>query len=138
MQRLDTKSLFSVKCASCLFLTFVWVLTIYGLIRGNSDVVVLFFTLPLLTFLIPKWLSTFKQVTLNGRSLIVKKSGHESPIPVNLIKRVSQHPFGKGLSHVTVVFRSKTPFGRTIRIKTYRSDCEQIASLLHHAMEARA
>ena len=137
MQRLDTKSLFSVRCSSCLFLVFLWVLTIYGLVNGSSGVVVLFFTLPLLTFFIPRWLATFKQVTLNGRSLIVSKSGHEALIPVNIIKRVSQHPLGRGLSHVTIVFRATTPFGRTIRVKTCLSDCEQIATLIHQAMEAR-
>jgi hypothetical protein len=92
------------------------------------------------TFGVPWWLSTFKQVILNvsGRSLLVKKAGEEESIPVNLVKRIGLHPLGRSLSHVTIVFRKPTKFGRTIRIRTDGSDCEQVASLIHQAMDARA
>jgi hypothetical protein len=137
MHRLNTASLFSVKWSLTALLVFMWLLTLQGLLTHNSRVIPFCYILPPFTVLIPWWLSGFKQVTLSGHSLIVRDSEKEAHIPVETVKRVSEHPWGRGFAHVTVIFNSDTQFGRRVRIKTYWSDCEHVASLIKKAMEAR-
>jgi hypothetical protein len=137
MHRLDTASPFSVKWSLYALLVFMWLLTIDGLVRHNPRVVPFCYILPPFTILIPCWISGFKQVTLSGHSLIVRDSEREAHIPVDLVKSVSEHPWGKGFAHVTIIFKSDTQFGRRVRVKTYWSDCEHIGSLIRKAMEAK-
>jgi hypothetical protein len=137
MHRLDTASPFSVRWSLYALLAFFWLLTITGLVSHNPRVVPLFYILPLVSVLIPWWVSGFKQVTLDGQSLIVRDSEKEAHIPVELVRRVSEHPWGRGFAHVTITFKSDTQFGRRVRVKTYWSDCEHVGSLLRKAMEAR-
>jgi hypothetical protein len=134
MHKLDTASLFSVKWSLYALLVFMWVLTIDGMLKHNPRAVPFCYILPPFTILIPWWLSGFKQVTLSGHSLIVRDCDREAHIPVELVKRVSEQPWGRGFAHVTIIFKSDTQFGRRIRVKTNWSDCERIGSLIRDAM----
>ena len=135
MRRLDTASPFSVKWSLRALLVFFWILTIQGLLTHNARVIPFCYILLPFTVLIPWWLSGFKQVTLSGHSLIVRGSDSEVHIPIELVKRVIKHPWGRGFAPITITFKSDTKFGRRIRIETYWSDCEYVASLIRKATE---
>src|SRR5437588_317540 len=116
MHRLDTASPFSVKWSLYGLLAFLWLLAIDGLVKHNPRTIPLCYILPPCSILIPWWVSAFKHVTLDGQSLIVHDSEKEARIAVDLIKRVSDHPWGRGFAHVTITFKSDTQFGRRVRV----------------------
>jgi hypothetical protein len=135
MQHLNTAPVFAVKWSLYAFLVFIWLLTIQGLLSHNERVIPFCYILPPISILIPWWLRGFKQATISEHSLFVRGSKREARVPIELAKQVSAHRWGRGFAHVTVIFKSETPFGRRIRVKTHWSDCDHIASLIRKATE---
>jgi hypothetical protein len=76
----------------------------------------MYYILPSCSVIILWWLSGFKQVILDGDTLIIRGFRREAHIPVSLVERVAEHRWGKGLEHITIVFKSETKFGRRARI----------------------
>jgi hypothetical protein len=83
------------------------------------------------------WLSTFKQVTLDGDTLVIRGFIREARVPVSQIERIGKHRGFRDPDFITIVFKTKTEFGRRVRIMTgIRSDrgIDQIAKMLQRAM----
>ena len=119
MRRLD--SAFSTafhKWSAYLFLVFMWGITIKAYSEGNHKIDFMHYILPPVTIIILWWCSSFKQVTLDGDTLLIRGFRQETRVPVSLIERIGKHQGGKGPEFVTIVFKSRTEFGRRVRIMT--------------------
>jgi hypothetical protein len=79
------------------------------------------------------WLSGFKQVTLDGDTLIIRRSGREARVPISQVKQIYKRN-GK-MSYISIVFKSETEFGRCVRIFT--TDVEKNAKMLRAAMDGK-
>ena len=115
----------------------MWGLAITPFITGNAvkeeRVKPLFYILPPGTFLILWFFSRFKQVTLDGDTLIVRSSRREARIPVSEIKQIYKR--GGRMTYVSLIFKSKTRFGRCVRIGTM--DLRGVEKMLRVAMEGK-
>ena len=138
MRRLDSAFLTAFhKWLAYIFLAFMWGITIKAYAEGNHRVDVLHYILPPVSVLILWWLSTFKQVTLNGETLVIRGFIREARVPVSQIERIGKHRGFRDPDFITIVFKTKTEFGRRVRIMTgIRSDkgIDQIAKMLQRAM----
>jgi hypothetical protein len=85
------------------------------------------------------WFSTFKQVTLDGDTLVIRGFGREARVPVSQIERIGKHRGGKDPDFITIVFKTKTEFGRRVRIMTgfASGNLDHIAKILQGAMEGK-
>ena len=104
---------------------------------GNHRCDVMYYILPPVSVIALWWFSSFKQVTLDGDILIIRGFSREARVPVSQIERIGKHHGGRGPDYVTIVFKSRTEFGRRVRIMTgIRSDrgIDQIAKMLQRAM----
>jgi len=138
MQRLDSKfSTLSNKWLAYIFLAFMWGITIKAYVEGNHRVNVLHYILPPVSVLILWWFSTFKQATLDGDTLVIRGFSREARVPVSLIERIGEHRGFRDPDFITIVFKTKTEFGRRVRIMTGISSgrrIDQIAKILQRAM----
>ena len=138
MRRLDSRySALWNKGLAYIFLAFMWGLTIKAYAEGNHRLDPLHYILPPVSVLILWWLSTFKQVALDGDTLLIRGFGREARIPVSQIERIGKHRGAKDPDFITIVFKTKTEFGRRVRIMTGISSdrgIDQIAKLLQRAM----
>ena len=138
MRRLDSRfSTLSNKWLAYIFLAFMWGITIKAYAEGNHRVDVLHYILPPVSVLILWWLSTFKQVTLDGDTLVIRGFIREARVPVSQIERIGKHRGFRDPDFITIVFKTRTEFGRRVRIMTgIRSDrgIDQIAKMLQRAM----
>lgn len=138
MRRLD--SAFSTafhKWLIYILLLFMWGLTIKAYAEGNHRIDVMHYILPPVSVIAFWWFSSFKQVTLDGDTLIIRGFSREARVPVSLIERIGKHRGFRDPDFITIVFKSKTEFGRRVRIMTgIRSDrgIDQIAKMLQRAM----
>ena len=138
MRRLD--SAFSTafhKWLIYILLLFMWGLTIKAYAEGNHRINVMHYILPPVSVIAFWWFSSFKQVTLDGDTLIIRGFSREARVPVSLIERIGEHRGFRDPDFITIVFKSKTEFGRRVRIMTgIRSDrgIDQIAKMLQRAM----
>ena len=138
MRRLD--SAFSTafhKWSAYIFLAFMWGLTIKAYAEGNHRVDFLHYILPPVSVLILWWLSTFKRVTLDGDTLIIRGFMREARVPVSQIERIGKHSGFRDPDFITIIFKTKTEFGHRVRLMTgSRSDrgLDQIAKMLQRAM----
>lgn len=121
------------KWLAYIFLAFMWGLTIKAFVEKNHRIDGLHYILPPCTLLILWFFSRFKQVTLDGDTLIIRSSGRELQVPVSQIKQIYKRN-GK-ISYVSIVFKSKTEFGRCVRIATMDED--KIEKMLRAAMEGK-
>jgi hypothetical protein len=137
MRRLD--SAFSTafhKWLIYIFLAFMWGLTIKAYADGNHRVDALHYILPPVSVIALWWFSSFKQVTLDGDTLIIRGFRREACVPVSLIARIGKHHGGKP-DFITIVFKSRTEFGRRVRIVTGNTsgrEIDQIAKILQRVM----
>lgn len=95
------------------------------------------YILPPVSVLILWWFSTFKQVTLDGDTLVIRGFRREARIPVSQIERIIKHSRSRSPDYIAIVFKTKTEFGRCVRIMTgIRSDrgIDPIAKMLQRAM----
>jgi hypothetical protein len=138
MHSFETASLTFFKWTHYVFLAAMWHLTITGIAEHNDRMRVSSYVLLPFTALLLWWLSTFKRVTVRDSSLTVCGSSQEVRLTMDMVRQVSEHPWNRGYSHVTIVFKSRTEFGRSIRLKT-RSlhECERLAKSLQEAVAAR-
>jgi hypothetical protein len=138
MRRLDSKfSTLSNKWLAYIFLAFMWGITIDGTLKGNHRCDFLYYILPPVSVILLWWLSTFKQVTLDGDTLVIRGFIREARIPVSQIERIGKHRRFRDPDFITIVFKTETEFGRRVRIMTgIRSDrgLDQIAKMLQRAM----
>ena len=118
----------------------MWGITIKAYAEGNHRVDFLHYILPPVSVLILWWFSTFKQVTLDGDTLVIRGFWREARVPVSQIERIGKHRGSRDPDFITVVFKTKTEFGRRVRIMTgisSGSDLEPIAKTLQRAMGGR-
>ena len=141
MRRLDSRfSTLSNKWLAYIFLAFMWGITIKTYAEGNHRVDVLHYILPPVSVLILWWFSTFKQVTLDGDTLVIRGFRREARVPVSLIERIGKHRGFRDPDFITIVFKTKTEFGRRVRIMTGISSgrgVDQIAKMLQRAMSGK-
>jgi len=139
MRRLDSRfSTLSNKWLIYIFLVFMWGITIKAYAEGNYRVDVMHYILPPVSVIILWWFSSFKQVTLDGDTLIIRGFSREARVPVSLIERIGKHRGFRDPDFITVVFKSKTEFGRRVRIMTGAGkNLDRIAKMLQGAMEGK-
>lgn len=116
-----------------IFLIFMWGLTIKAFAEGNQRITPMYYILPPVTIILLWWLWGFKQVTLDGDTLIIRDSRREARVPISQVKRI--HKLNGKISYVSIVFKSETEFGRCVRIFTM--DVDKIAKLLRVAVEGK-
>ena len=112
MRRLD--SAFSTafhKWLIYIFLVFMWGMTIKAYAEGNHRVDVMHYILPPVSVIILWWFSSFKQVTLDGDTLIIRGFSREARVPVSQIERIGKHHGGRGPDFVTIVFKPGRSLG---------------------------
>jgi len=138
MRRLDSRFCTLLnKWLAYIFLAFMWGITIDGTLKGNHRCDFLYYILPPVSVILLWWLSTFKQVTLDGDTLVIRGFGREARVPVSQIERTGKHRGFRDPDFITIVFKTETEFGRRVRIMTgIRSDrgLDQIAKMLQRAM----
>jgi hypothetical protein len=93
----------------------------------------LFYILPPATILILWFFSCFKQVTLDGDTLIIRSVKGTVRVPVSQVKQINRRR-GR-MSYIRIVFKSGTEYGRCVRIFT--SDDDKTEKLLRAAMEGK-
>ena len=111
MRRLDSGFLISWnKWLIYIFLALMWGITMQGLAAANQRVIPLCYILPLPTVLIVWWLSGFKQVTLDGDSLIIKVGSARTPLFTYhcMIRTLIQCMFASGMT------LSRTPLPQNV------------------------
>lgn len=139
MRRLDSAfSTASNKWLAYIFLAVMWGMTIEPFITGNAVKEervkpILFYFLPPVTILIFWFFRRFKQVTLDGDTLIIRDFRREARVPVSQIKEIYKRN-GK-LSYVSIVFKSETEFGKCVRIAIYEVD--KVEKMLRAAMHGK-
>jgi hypothetical protein len=138
MQRLDSAfwTLWN-KWLFYIFLALLWCLTLHGFVTGNQRVTIFYYLLPPCTIGILWWLSGFKQVTLDGDSLIIRDYRREARVPMSLVMRIGENR-RRGMDYITIVFKARTEFGRRVRIMpglTSDNDFDQITKILRGAMK---
>jgi hypothetical protein len=134
MRRLDSKFVTAYFILMPFgLLAYFWGSTIYDSIKGNHRTDVMYYILPPCTFLLLWFFSRFKQVTLDGDTLMIRGFGQEGRVPASEIKQVYQRN-GK-MPYVSIVFKSDTQFGRCVRIMTM--DVDKVAKMLRAAMEGK-
>lgn len=138
MRRLDSAFTTAFnKSLAYIFLAFMWGITIDGTLKGNHRCDFMYYILPPVSVLLLWWLSTFKQVTLDSDTLIIRGFIREAHIPVSQIERIGKHRGFRDPDFITIIFKTETEFGRRVRIMTgIRSDrgIDQIAKMLQRAM----
>lgn len=138
MRRLDSRfSTLSNKWLAYIFLAFMWGLTIKAYVEGNHRIDGMHYILPPVSVLILWWFSTFKQVSLDGDTLVIRGFRREARVPVSQIERIGKHSGYRDPDFITIVFKTKTEFGRRVRIMTGISSgrgLEPIAKMLQRAM----
>jgi hypothetical protein len=117
----------------------MWGMTIKAYAEGNHRVDVMHYILPPVSVIILWWFSSFKQVTLDGDTLKIRGFRREARVPVSLIERIGKHHGGRGPDYVTIVFKSRTEFGRRVRIMTGfgNGNLDHIDKMLRGAMEGK-
>jgi hypothetical protein len=139
MRRLDSAfSTVSNKWLAYIFLAFMWGITIEPFITGNAVKEervkpMLFYVLPPATILILWFFRRFKQVTLDGDTLIIRDFRRDARVPVSQIKEIYKRN-GK-LSYVSVVFKSETEFGKCVRIAI--DEVDKVERMLRAAMQGK-
>jgi hypothetical protein len=93
----------------------------------------MYYVLPPCTFLLLWFFSRFKQVTLDGDTLIIRSSGGEARVPISQVKQIYKRN-GK-MPYISIVFKSETEFGRCVRI--LNMDVEKITKMLQAAMDGK-
>jgi hypothetical protein len=138
VRRLDSASSTVInKWTIYIFLAAMWGITIHGLTAGNQNqkdkVTIFLYVLPLFSVVALWWLCSFKQVTLDGDTLIIRSSRREARVLISQVKQIKKRN-GK-MSSISIVFKSETEFGRCVRIFTF--DVEKNAKILQAAMEGK-
>lgn len=125
-------------------LVFMWGIVLKDYLTGNPiqkerAAPVLFYVLPPIALLIFWWFPSFKKVTLDKDTLIIRGFRREARVPVSQIEKVCERPYGKGMEHITVKFKIKTEFGWRIRILIGSNGPEfkKTARLLRDAMSGK-
>jgi hypothetical protein len=140
MRRLDSAIMTAYfKWLICIFLAFMWGITIKAYAEGNHRVDIMHYILPPVSVVIFWWLSGFKQVSLDGDTLIIRGFRREAHVPVSLIDRIGEHCGSRGPNYITIIFKSDTEFGLRVRIMTGISanEFKQTAKILRAAMEGK-
>jgi len=91
------------------------------------------YILPPVTMLLLWFFSRFKQVSLDGDTLIIRSFQREARVPTSQIKQIYRR--NGRMSYLSIVFKSRTEFGRCVRIFT--SYHVQAEMLLRAAMEGK-
>jgi hypothetical protein len=138
MQRLDSPlSTAFHKWLIYIFLLFMWGLTIKAYAEGNHRIDLMHYILPPVSVVALWWFSSFKQVTLDGDTLIIRGFSREARVPVSQIDRIGKHRGYRDPDFISIVFKTKTEFGRRVRIMTGISsnrELDRIAKILQRAM----
>jgi hypothetical protein len=121
------------KWLTYIFLAFMWGMVIVESAKGNHRGDFMYYVLPPCTFAILWFFSRFKQVTLDGDTLIIRSSGREAHVPTSQVKQIYKRN-GK-MPYISIVFKSETEFGRCIRI--LNMDVGKIEKMLRTAMEGK-
>jgi hypothetical protein len=128
----------------CIILVFFWGVVIKDFTGGNAirsekAKPILFYVLPPVSIVALWWFSSFKKVTLDRDTLIVRGFRREARIPALLIEKIYEHRLGRGFAHITIKFKSDSEFGRRIRIMigSAGKDFDKVAMLLRDAMEGK-
>jgi len=111
----------------------MWGMMIVESAKGNHRGDFMYYVLPPCTFLLLWFFSRFKQVTLDGDTLIIRSSGREARVLTSQIKQIYKRN-GK-MPYISIVFKSETEFGRCVRI--LNMDVEKIAKMLRTAMDGK-
>lgn len=134
MQRLDSAFATAYyKWITYIFLVFMWGMTIVGSVKGNHRGDVMYYILPPCTFVIWRFFSRFKQVTVAGDTLIIRSSRREARVLISQVKQIYKRN-GK-MPYISIVFKSETEFGRCVRI--LNMDVDKIEKMLRAAMEGK-
>ena len=134
MRRLDSKlALVFNEFIFFGLIIFFWGSTINASIKGNHRTDVMYYILPPCTFLLLWFFSRFKQVTLDGDTLIIRGFRREARVIASEIKQIYRRN-GK-MPYVSIVFKSHTEFGRCVRIMTM--DVDKVIKILHAAMAGK-
>jgi len=121
------------------FLVFMWGLFLWpfltrNIVKEERVKPMLFFILPLATFLLLWFFSRFKQVSLDGQILIIRSFQREDRVPVSQIEQIYKRN-GRRMPYISIVFKPGTEFGRCVRIFTKYHDAAE--KLLRAAMEGK-
>jgi hypothetical protein len=134
MRRLDSALATAYyKWITYIFLAFMWGMMIVESAKGNHRGDFMYYVLPPCTFLLLWFFSRFKQVTLDGDTLIIRSSGREARVPISQVKQIYKRN-GK-MPYISIVFKSETEFGRCVRI--LNMDVEKNAKILRTAMDGK-
>lgn len=121
-----------------IFLILIWYVTIRAFVTGNQNFTFMYYVLPPCSIIVLWWLSSFKRVTLDKDTLIIRGFRREAHVPVSQVERVVEHRWNKGLEHITLVFGSNTEFRRVrIMIGPGGKKFDQITKVLRAAMEGK-
>jgi hypothetical protein len=134
MRRLDSK--FSTawnKGLLYILLVFMWGITIKAYMEGNHRIDPMHYILPPVSVIILWWLSRFKQVSLDGDTLIIRGFTREARVPMSQAERIYKRN-GK-MPYISIAFKSETEFGRHVRFFTM--DVDKNAKMLQAAMEGK-
>ena len=125
-------------------LIFFWGVILKDYLTGNPShkekaAPILFYVLPPFTILILWWVPSFKKVTLDKDTLIICGFRSEARIPVSQIEKIYERPYGRGMEHITIKFKSKTEFGWRVRILIGErgSAFKKVARLLRDAVSGK-
>jgi hypothetical protein len=116
-----------------ILLAFMWGLTIKAYVEGNHRLDPMHYILPPVSAIILWFFSRFRQVTLDGDTLIIRGSGREARVPISQVKQIYKRN-GK-MPYISIVFKSETEFGRCVRISS--TDVEKNAKMLQAAMDGK-
>ena len=111
----------------------MWGITIKAYMEGNHRIDNMYYILPPVSVIILWWLSRFKQVSLDGDTLIIRGYGREVRVPMSQVKQIYKRN-GK-MSYISIVFKSETEHGRCVRFFTM--DVEKNAKMLRATMEGK-
>jgi hypothetical protein len=134
MQQLDSKIITAgTKWPLYLLLIYTWGMTIADYEKGTHKFpIAWYYVLPAVTVLMVYFFSSLKRVWLDGDILIIRGFNREANVPVSTIEKI--RPFGQ---FITIVFKSKTAFGRRVTIMTGNYGRDRVAKVLRAAMEGK-
>src|SRR5271154_5958722 len=113
MRRLDSAFATAYyKWLAYILLAFTWGLTIKAYVEGNHRLDPMHYMLPPASAIILWFFSRFKQVTLDGDTLIIRNSWREARVPISQVKQIYKRN-GK-MPYISIVFKSETEFGRCV------------------------
>jgi hypothetical protein len=92
----------------------------------------MYYVLSIVTVFALLFVLSLKEVSLDGTTLIIRGLRKEARIPLSMVDRI--RPFGRC---ITIIFKSRTAFGRAVSFMPGRFERDQVTKKLRAAMEGK-